>query len=162
MNAILRWLGLVFAGIAAFLGNLPVTIQVLLVVMLVDILLGFLRAFSQARLESGVALAGMTRKVGIILIVALAYYVGEISNLPGVPVALGSLAAGFYIYQESLSILENSSVLGLPIPDFLKDALAQLSTSTGRRKAKMIKTTVESKTKTTTETTPTEPEGEQV
>jgi len=138
MKSIITWLGLVVAGIFAALGNLPVTIQVLLVVMLVDILLGSLRAFTQARVSSVVAWAGITRKIGTLLIVGLAYYIGEISNLPGVPIALGSLAAGYYIYQESLSILENASILGLPIPDVLKDALAQLSTNTDRRKSKTV------------------------
>lgn len=150
MVKLLQWAGLAVAGVAAAFGNLPVTIQVLLVVMIVDVLFGFLRSFTQQRLSSTAAWAGVTRKIGTLLMVCLAYYIGEISRLPGVPVALGSLAAGYYIYQESLSILENASILGLPIPNFLRDALSQLSVSDDRRKSKFVKIVTESEPKEVT------------
>ena len=37
-----------------------------------------------------------------------------------------TLICYFYIANESISLLENCSALGLPIPEQLKDALAQL------------------------------------
>ena len=44
-----------------------------------------------------------------------------------------TLVCYFYIANESISLLENCSALGLPIPEQLKDALIQLKE--GNKKA---------------------------
>lgn len=47
--------------------------------------------------------------------------------------AFWNLVCYFYIANESISLLENCSALGLPIPEQLKDALIQLKE--GNKKA---------------------------
>ena len=72
--------------------------------------------------NSAVGFRGIFKKVCIFLVVAVAHMIGQALEMPSVR----SLACGYYIANEGISILENTAKAGLPIPDKLKQILEQL------------------------------------
>ena len=72
--------------------------------------------------NSAVGFRGIFKKVCIFLVVAVTHMIGQALEMPSVR----SLACGYYIANEGISILENTAKAGLPIPDKLKQILEQL------------------------------------
>jgi toxin secretion/phage lysis holin len=124
--AVLRYSAYV-AGIAsgAWLG-FPVALRVLLIVMLLDIVTGVVRAFLMKDLSVAVAFSGVGRKVITLIVIALVYGVAGMLD-PSVGEPLLVAVIGYYCYVEVLSVITNAAAAGVPIPDFLKNALAGLS-----------------------------------
>jgi len=116
-------LGVAVAFMFGQWGNLPVTVQILLVVMIMDVASGFILSIQNKKLSSAVAWKGVSKKAMALVVVALVHYLGAMTQIP---FHVGELVAGFYIYTESISVIENATAAGLPIPQFLRDALAQL------------------------------------
>ena len=55
-------------------------------------------------------------------------------HIVGTGSALRSAVICFYLSNEGLSLLENAAHIGLPIPDKMKDVLAQLHGRTDEKK----------------------------
>lgn len=115
--AIGGWLGF-------FMGGLDGLMIALIVFAVLDYITGLMCAVSDKALSSAVGFRGICKKVLIFLLVGVAnivdaYVVGTGSALRGAVIC-------FYLSNEGVSMLENASRLGLPIPQKLKDILAQL------------------------------------
>lgn len=121
------------AALAAGLwGELPLMIQVLIGLMAADIVAGLLAAYIAQKVSSRVSFRGMARK-GLILIV-----VGMSALLePVIGVAVATAVAGFFVVHESISILENATLAGLPIPHVLKDALTRVPGSGDKQSGRL-------------------------
>ena len=115
------------AGAAvSFWTGLGVMPQTLAVVMLVDYVTGLMCAVKGVSLktESGhvsskAGFEGLMKKAAIILIVFVATWLDEAIGTQ----ALAAATMCFYIANEGVSILENTSLLGVPYPQVLKNAL---------------------------------------
>ena len=94
----------------------------LIILMLLDVAMGLVLAFGDRRLNSATSWRGMTKKVGILLVVCLAAVIEPYAN--GFP--LVDMSAGFYAVTEGISVLENAGRLGIPMFGPLKDALTKL------------------------------------
>lgn len=127
MEQILKFLAMCAAAIVGWFSNMPDVIRVLLLVMAFDILAGAALAVSKRKLSSGVAWSGVGKKAVTLIVVALTYTVSNM--IVGVDLAapIGQAVAGFYIYVEVISILQNAAMVGIPIPDFLKNALDSIN-----------------------------------
>ena len=110
------------AGVAAFWVGLNPLVQLLLAAMVLDIVTGVLSAYVRKTVSSAASFRGMAKKSIILLLVWGAWMAGTQIGQP-----LGEAVAGFYILNELLSIIENAAEAGLPVPQFLKDAIAKLS-----------------------------------
>lgn len=121
MNTIKVGLQTLGALLAAWWGGLPLLVQVLIGVMLLDILSGVLAAYITNTLDSRVSFRGMAKKALALVLVGVAAWIE-----PAVGIPLASAVAGFYTVHELLSILENATIAGLPVPDVLRDALARV------------------------------------
>ena len=76
------------------------------------------------QLSSGVGFKGICRKVLIFALVGIGNIIDvQVLGSPGV---LRTAVIFFYLSNEGVSILENSTHLGLPVPEKLKEVLAQL------------------------------------
>ncbi|MCW5939898.1 MAG: phage holin family protein [Fimbriimonadaceae bacterium] len=93
----------------------------LLVLMACDVLMGLLIAFGRKEVSSSVSRVGMARKAAVLLVVAVAYLVETYVQTP-----VGLATAAFFALTEALSVVENAARLGVPIPGFLRAALAKL------------------------------------
>lgn len=85
---------------------------------------GLMCAIMDKKLSSAVGFRGICKKVLILMLVGVAnildiHVVGQGSALRGAVIA-------FYLSNEGLSLLENAAYIGLPIPDKLREILAQL------------------------------------
>lgn len=96
----------------------------LVILMALDVVTGFLRAFIQQELSSKESFRGMAKKVLIFVLLAVAVQVDVLTGLNG---TTRHLVAAFYCASEGLSILENSVAAGMPAPEFLREALKQLN-----------------------------------
>lgn len=126
LKMVLNWSRVLLAGAALWLGDLPTAVKILLALMAIDIFAGVIAAGKAGKVSSSVAWSGMTKKIVTMGVIALAYLIGTYLNGPTLGAPFGELAVGFYIAVESISILENARAVGIPIPDFLRDALASL------------------------------------
>jgi len=126
------YIKLIAGALAALWGGLPVLVQVLIVLMAMDIATGMLSAFVNRELSSDVSWRGMARKAIILLVVACGVWIEPAVGLP-----IGAAVAGFYAAHEGLSILENVTRAGLPVPQVLRDALRKLSPEEAEGKRKL-------------------------
>ena len=81
-------------------------------------------AIADKKLSSEVGFKGICKKVLIMMLVGVAHIVDL--HVVGTGQALRSAVICFYLSNEGVSVLENAGHLGLPIPEKLKDILAQL------------------------------------
>lgn len=124
---IVKLVGGAAAGAAGLLGGWDATLQVLLLVLALDFVTGLLVAFlgRSSKTEGGgfsskESFLGLTRKVMVLILIAVAVAIDRALGTPGV---LRLAVSMFYVANEGLSILENAALLGLPLPQALIAAL---------------------------------------
>ena len=110
--------------IVGIITSLPTTVLALLVLQVADILTGMMSGYITKSLDSRVSYVGLMRKVIVLIAVAASGYLGAALRLPGAEI-LPTGIAGFYAMHEGLSILENLTKAGVPLPAQLKAALVQ-------------------------------------
>ena len=111
-------------GLTWFFGTWDTTLAVLVCFMVLDYVTGLLRAYVNKEVSSDVGLKGIARKAVIFVVLIVAVLLDRLLNTGNW--VFRTLICYFYIANESISLLENCSTLGLPIPEKLKEALAQL------------------------------------
>lgn len=116
-TAIGGWLGW-------FLGGCDGLLLALIAFVVIDYITGVMCAVSDHTLSSEVGFRGICRKVLIFLLVGIANILDV--QVIGTGSVLRTAVIFFYISNEGVSLLENAGHLGLPIPQKLKDILAQL------------------------------------
>ncbi len=104
-------------------GSWEVGLQVLLVCMIADYIMGIMCGTKEKNLSSQVGFDGLKKKFTILIILMLAVM---LDRLIGQGWVFRTLVIWFYIGIEGLSILENAVRLGVPFPDALKNVLVQL------------------------------------
>ena len=117
ITAIGGWLGY-------FLGGLDGLMIALIVLMALDYVSGVMCAIIDRKLSSAVGFKGVCKKVFILMLVGVAHIIDL--HVVGTGSALRGAVICFYMSNEGLSLLENAAHIGLPIPDKLRDILAQL------------------------------------
>lgn len=117
-------LAAISAGALAIFGGWDMTLKALAILMGLDIVSGVIRGFVQQQLSSKVSFRGIGKKFCIALVVALAVQVDMLAGTDGL---MRNAIVIFYCASEGLSIVENVVAAGLPVPDILRDALAQLN-----------------------------------
>ena len=111
------------ACIGYLCGNLDGFLITLIVFVVADYITGVIAAFINKTLSSKTGFKGIAKNILIFIMVAVANMIDV--NLLETPM-LRTAVIFFYISNEGISLMENSAVLGLPIPAKLKDVLAQL------------------------------------
>ena len=119
---------MVFTGIGGwlgyFLGGYDGLLYALIVFMVVDYITGVMCAINDKKLSSTVGFKGICRKVLILMLVGIANLLDV--AIIGTGAILRTAVIFFYLSNEGVSLLENAGHLGLPIPEKLKEILAQL------------------------------------
>lgn len=119
---------LIFAGIGGwlgyFLGGCDGLLYALIAFVVIDYITGVMCAISNHTLSSEVGFKGICRKVLIFLLVGIANILDI--HVIGSGSALRTAVIFFYISNEGVSLLENATHLGLPIPEKIKVVLEQL------------------------------------
>ena len=123
---------LIFAGIGGwlgyFLGGCDGLLYALIAFVVIDYITGVMCAIANHTLSSEVGFKGICRKVLIFLLVGIANILDI--HVIGSGSVLRTAVIFFYISNEGVSLLENAGHIGLPIPEKLKEVLAQLHNRT--------------------------------
>lgn len=120
-TAVGGWLGY-------FLGGCDGLLYALIAFVVIDYLTGVMCAIIDKTLSSNVGFKGIFRKVLIFVMVGIGHVID--TQLIGSGDALRTAVIFFYISNEGVSLLENAGHIGLPIPEKLKEVLAQLHNRT--------------------------------
>lgn len=121
-------------GLVYLWGGFDVAIQCLLIAIVLDYISGIIKAFVLKNLSSSIGFNGILKKVGVLVIVALAVLIDRVTGESG---AIRTLVIYYFVANEGLSIVENLAQAGLPIPKVIKDALKTLKKG-GKDNAKNI------------------------
>lgn len=111
-------------AVGAVMGGFDGFLYALIVFVVVDYLTGVMVAVLDKKLSSEVGFHGIFKKVVIFALVAVGHIVDAYVIQNGSVIRTAVIF--FYLSNEGISILENASVLGLPVPQKLKDVLEQL------------------------------------
>lgn len=111
-------------ALGAVMGGWDGFLYALIVFVTVDYLTGVMAAILNKRLSSAVGFRGIFKKIVIFALVA----VGNIIDVHIIQngSVLRTAVIFFYLSNEGISITENAAVIGLPVPQKLKDVLEQL------------------------------------
>ena len=107
-----------------FFGGADGFMYALIAFVVIDYITGVMCAISDQKLSSAVGFKGICRKVLIFLMVGIANIMDV--HVIGTGSVLRTAAIFFYISNEGISLLENASHLGLPVPAKIKAVLEQL------------------------------------
>jgi toxin secretion/phage lysis holin len=107
-----------------FLGGTDGFLYALLAFVILDYITGVMVAAIQKKVSSEVGFKGICKKVLIFILVGLANVVDV--QIIGNGSAIRTAVIFFYLSNEGISILENTTIIGLPVPQKLKDVLEQL------------------------------------
>lgn len=103
-------------------GGIDVAFKCLIIIMIIDYMSGVIA--NRINLDSKIGFRGIAKKVMILALVAVGAQVDKTMGTDGY--ICRTLVTMFYIANESLSIVENSAKIGLPVPQKLIDCLEQL------------------------------------
>ena len=117
ITALGGWLGY-------FLGGADGPLIALVAMCALDYLTGVLCALAERRLSSAAGFRGICRKALIFILVGVGHTLDV--YVAGTGAAMRTAVICFYLSNEGISLLENASRLGLPVPERLKAALRQL------------------------------------
>lgn len=121
-------LQLIFAAIGGwlgyYLGGFDGLLYALIAFVICDYVTGMMCAVSDKKLSSEVGFKGIAKKVVIFILVAVANIID--TNVITQGAILRTAVIFFYLSNEGLSLVENATHLGLPVPDKLKAVLVQL------------------------------------
>lgn len=109
------------AGIAAFLGGMDGLIYALIAFVVADYITGVLAAISERRVSNAIGFKGISRKVVLFALIGLAHLLDV--HVIGTPGVLRTATIVFYLSNEGISLVENATRLGLPVPHQIRDAL---------------------------------------
>ena len=119
-----RIAGAGLASIGTFIFGKPdIWMKTLLAFIVIDYLSGFIAAYINHELSSRVGFIGILKKTMYFFVLAVAHCVDIATGAGGV---LQGIAVGVLISNEGISILENCAKCGIPIPERLIRALAQI------------------------------------
>lgn len=131
MGKIWNWIQVGFAAVGGWLGwvlgGLDGFLYALIAFVVIDYITGVMCAVVEKKLSSEVGFRGIFKKILIFAMVAVAHIIDtHVLGIAGDGAAIRTAVIFFYLANEGLSIFENSTRLGLPVPQKLKDVLAQL------------------------------------
>ena len=111
--------------IGYFLGGWDGFLYALVAFVVIDYITGLMVAVLEKRLSSEVGFRGIFKKVVLFSLVAVGHIID--SRLIQSDGVVRTAVIFFYLSNEGISILENTAKIGLPVPEKLKNVLAQLN-----------------------------------
>lgn len=125
-NSISSISAVIVGALTYLLGGWDILIIALLILMVLDYISGILKGLYTKKLSSQIGFKGILKKIFILIIVSLSVICEKL----GVP-AIREITIVFFAVNEGLSILENATEMGLPIPEAIKDTLLQIRETKG-------------------------------
>lgn len=121
-NSFSMAVGTIGGLIVSFLGGWDGLAIVLVAFIVLDYFTGILKAIYTKHLSSEIGIKGIIKKVLILVVVGVAVLLETNLSIP----AIREIVMMFFICNEGISLLENISQMGIPVPKKLKNVLLQL------------------------------------
>lgn len=127
-------IALTLAAATAYFRELAAPVIILAVVMAIDYLSGIVEAWIKRELSSRVGVLGIVKKVAYLLAVAVAIVADWVVQTAAAEIGVdfggfyffGLLVTIWLVLNECISILENISEIGVPLPGFLLKLIEKL------------------------------------
>lgn len=141
INPIIAVLAAALGVASSYLVQLIVPLIVLVIAMLADYGTGMAKAWNAGTLCSRTGIRGILKKVGYLVIVAVAmgadyllrYGLDQVGVYINVEFLIAAIVIVWLIINELISILENVAALGVPVPGFLLALIKKLKSVTEER-----------------------------
>lgn len=133
-NIIHATVAVALGALVSYFNILLIPILVLIAVMLIDYITGLASAYKHSEVKSKIGLIGILKKVSYLALVVVAGVADYLictgliaANIDvSVTYCCGLIVTIWLIINELISILENLSELGTPIPKFLVNVVRRL------------------------------------
>lgn len=141
INPIIAVLAAALGVASSYLVQLIMPLIVLVVAMLADYGTGMAKAWSAGTLCSRTGIRGILKKVGYLVIVAVAmgtdyllrYGLEQVGVHINVEFLIAAIVIVWLIINELISILENVAAIGAPVPEFLLKLIKKLKAVTEKQ-----------------------------
>lgn len=110
--------------IGELLGSFDDLLYALIAFVVADYITGVLKVIAEKNLSSAIGFKGICKKVCIFTLVGVANVLDV--HIIGSGCILRSAVIFFYISNEGISIIENATKIGLPIPQQLQNTLLRM------------------------------------
>ncbi len=131
MNSYIDYFKVTFSSLGSilgwFLGVSDSLIYALIAFVSLDYITGVLLAIQSKNISSKIGFKGIYKKFSIFLLVSMGNIIDKYIICSGS--SIRTLLIMFYLSNEGISILENVGMLGLPIPQKLKNVIRQFNKS---------------------------------
>ena len=128
MKDFIHTLQIIFAAIGGyigwFLGGFDGLLYALVAFVVIDYITGIMAAILEKKLSSNIGFKGIFKKVLIFTFVGIGHIVDIYILQNGS--AVRTAVIFFYLSNEGLSIVENATKIGLPVPEKLKAVFVEL------------------------------------
>lgn len=128
MKDFIYTLQLAFAAIGGyigwFLGGIDGLLYALVAFVVADYITGLMAALIEKKLSSNIGFKGIFKKVLIFTLVGIGHIIDFHIIKKGS--AVRTAVIFFYLSNEGLSIIENATMIGLPVPEKLKAVFIEL------------------------------------
>lgn len=94
--------------------------------MIIDYITGISKSFICNKVNSTIGAKGIVKKVGYLCVITAAVILDQLLKAGG---SIRTIVLIAFIFNEILSILENSSEMGIKIPNILYESLEKLNTN---------------------------------
>ena len=121
-NTVAIVVGIAGGIISSAFGGFDILIKALLIMIVLDYILGVIKAIYNKELSSEIGFKGLIKKFVMFLVVVLSVV---LQKIVGDAIIIRDITIMFFIANEGISILENAAVF-IPLPDVLKNTLMQL------------------------------------
>lgn len=133
-NTVCIGIGAVGSWIARIFGGWDTNLSSLILFMVLDYITGLIVAFSgnspkseNGSLNSYIGFKGIAKKIIMLALVAAAFRIDLICNID----YIRNMAIIAFIANETVSIVENAGLMGVPIPEIIKKAIDILKNKGG-------------------------------
>ena len=141
INPIIAVLAAALGVASSYLVQLIVPLIVLVIAMLADYGTGMVKAWNAGTLCSRTGIRGILKKVGDLVIVAVAmgadyllrYGLDQVGVHINIEFLVAAIVIVWLIINELISILENVAAIGAPVPEFLLKLIRKLKTVTEKQ-----------------------------
>ncbi len=123
LDSLVNWAAGAGGVVIGLMGGWDALMKALVICMVVDYVTGVANAIKEKRLSSQIGFVGILRKLTIFGVIIVA---AQIDLALGLDAICRTAAVAFYTANEAISVTENATAIGLPLPKRLADALGQL------------------------------------
>ncbi len=126
---------MILSLICAFFEQIGISLIMLLIAMAIDYVTGIIKAYMKGTLSSKIGIRGIIKKTCYLLVVAcgaicdwmIRYAFVKIGIELSAPFPIALLITVWLIINELISVLENLTEVGVPMPSFLARLISRLA-----------------------------------